>query len=92
MQVLCQLSNTASDVHCKVCGQGFLVYWASHEHAARETARALVAETLIQHHTISLNSSVHPTAGFNVPDWSGLTRFSAAEAVETRPARTAVTS
>jgi hypothetical protein len=78
MQVLCQLSNTASDVRCKVCGQGFVVYWSRTSQEEQELARRSVVEVLELQHATSSSADVHPKAGFNVPEWSGLPRFSGA--------------
>jgi hypothetical protein len=78
MQVLCKLSNTVSDVRCKVCGQGFLVYWSRTSREEQEATRRQVIEALAAHHGTSESADAHPRAGFNVPDWSGLARFSGA--------------
>jgi hypothetical protein len=80
MQVLCKLSNTVSDVRCKVCGQGFLVYWSRTSVAEQESTRRHVIEALAKQHTSSNSNSadVHPRSGFNVPEWSGLPHFSGA--------------
>ena len=78
MQVLCKLSNTVSDVRCKVCGQGFLVYWSRTSRAEQDATRRQVLEALEQHHTNTVSAEAHPNHGFNVPDWSGAARFSGA--------------
>ena len=78
MQVLCKVSNTVSDVRCKVCGQGFLVYWSRTSRSEQETTRRQVIEALERHHTTSQTEHAHPRTGFNVPDWSGLASFSGA--------------
>lgn len=78
MQVLCKLSNTVSDVRCKVCGQGFLVYWSRSSRPEQEATRRQVVEALERHHSTTSSSQAHPRTGFNVPDWSGLARFSGA--------------
>ncbi len=78
MQVLCKLSNTVSDVRCKVCGQGFLVYWSRTSRSEQEITRRQVLEALELHHVTSDSQDAHPRAGFNVPDWSGVARFSGA--------------
>ena len=78
MQVLCKISNSASDVHCKVCGQGFLVYWSRTSKMEQEATRRQVLEALERHHTNTKTEHAHPRTGFNVPDWSGLARFSGA--------------
>ena len=79
MQVLCKLSNTVSDVRCKVCGQGFLVYWARTSRKEQEETRRHVIEALAKQHDDSSSSEhVHPRTGFTVPAWSGVASFSAA--------------
>jgi len=78
MQVLCKLSNTVSDVRCKVCGQGFLVYWSRSSRDEQEATRRQVIEALERHHTSTDSAQAHPRSGFTVPDWSGLARFSGA--------------
>jgi hypothetical protein len=78
MQVLCKISNSVSDVRCKVCGQGFLVYWSRSSQSEREATGRQVVEALAQHHIASNSEHVHPRTGFNIPEWSGLPGFSAA--------------
>jgi hypothetical protein len=78
MQVLCKLSNTVSDVRCKVCGQGFLVYWSRTSKAEQEATRKQVTEALAQQHTDSQGVQAHPRSAFNVPDWAGHARYSGA--------------
>lgn len=78
MQVLCKTSNTVSDVRCKICGQGFLVYWSRTSRAEQELTRRHVVEALANQHGASHSANVHPKTGFNVPDWSGLPSFSGA--------------
>ncbi len=78
MQVLCKVSDSVSDVRCKVCGQGFLVYWSRTSKTEQEVTRRHVAEALANQHSTSTSGDVHPRIGFNVPDWSGHPRFSAA--------------
>jgi hypothetical protein len=78
MQVLCKISNTVSDVRCKVCGQGFLVYWSRTSQSEREATRRQVIEALAEHHDSSPSNQVHPRTGFNIPEWNGVPGFSAA--------------
>jgi len=78
MQVLCKISNTVSDVRCKVCGQGFLVYWSRTSHSEQEATRLKVIDALAKHHAGSNSEHVHPRTGFNIPDWSGVPGLSAA--------------
>ena len=78
MQVLCKISDTVSDVRCKVCGQGFLVYWSRTSRAEQDATRRQVIEALANQHSTSNSTDVHPRTGFNIPDWSGHPSFSAA--------------
>jgi hypothetical protein len=78
MQVLCKISNTASDVRCRICGQAFAVYWSRSSRDEQESALRQVVEALEQHHASSDSVQAHPRSSFNVPDWPGLARFSGA--------------
>jgi hypothetical protein len=79
MQVLCKISNTASDVRCRVCGQGFLVYWSRTSRAEQaETRTRIIEELADQHLSASSTEHVHPRTGFNLPAWSGMPKFSGA--------------
>ncbi len=77
MQVLCKITNTASDVRCKVCGQGFLVYWSRTARSERDHVGRQIEEALSQQHTASHSSQAHPRAGFTVTRWSGSQALSA---------------
>jgi hypothetical protein len=78
MQVLCKASNTASDVRCKICGQGFLVYFTRSSAQDRANARYDIQQALRDQHLGTDAPEAHPTVGFNVPEWSGEPQFSAA--------------
>ncbi len=86
MQVLCKASNTASDVRCTVCGQGFLVYFTRTSPQERAQRREEILQALSDHHVASNDPSVHPTHGFNLPEWSGAPRHSAAALLGGAPA------
>ena len=85
MQVLCKASNTASDVRCNICGQGFLVYWTRTSAAERNARRAEILETLREHHSSADAHMAHPEVAFNLPEWSGEPRFSAAALLGNAP-------
>ena len=68
MPVLCKASNTANDVRCTVCGQGFLVYFMPTSPREREQRQA-IQQALRDHHMTSNHSSAHPANGFNLPEW-----------------------
>jgi hypothetical protein len=87
MQVLCKASATDSDLKCKICGQGFLVYWtrSSAEERARRSEEIL--DTLSEQHINTGSNSIHahPETAFNLPEWSGEPRFSAAALIGNAP-------
>jgi len=78
MQVLCEMSMTSSDARCTVCGQGFAVYGKRLSKEEQELARRQVMDKLRSHHHSSDSPQAHPVTPFNVPDWDGLPKFSAA--------------
>jgi hypothetical protein len=75
MQVLCKHTTTNAEVHCRVCGQGFLIYWARTSRTEREAARLSIVEGLATHHTESASPHAHPRTGFSVPSWPGPPAF-----------------
>ena len=85
MQVLCKASNTASDIRCNICGQGFLVYWTRTSREEQSAARTEILQALRNHHALSTDSAAHPSAGFNLPAWNGEPRFSAAALLGNAP-------
>ena len=85
MQVLCKASNTASDVRCQVCGQGFLVYWTRSAPEERARRREEVVLALREQHSGDLSKGAHPQCGFNLPEWDGDTAVSAAALLGNAP-------
>ena len=91
MQVLCKVSNSASDVLCPVCGQGFLVYWTRSALEKRAARREEIVKALGEQHASdpgedALGPSAHPQTGFNLPEWQGEPRASAAALLGNAPA------
>ena len=86
MQVLCKASNTASDIRCNICGQGFLVYFTRTSMHERAQRRGEILQTLRDHHLVLDGASAHPTNGFNLPEWSGNPEHSAAALLGGAPA------
>lgn len=78
MQVLCKPSNGVSDVLCPICGQGFLLYWERFSRAEQDDNRPEIQQALCLHHAQPAAHGAHPEAPFNIPDWSGQPKFSAA--------------
>jgi hypothetical protein len=69
-EVVCKLSNEASDVRCSVCGQGFLVYWAKFSRAEQEQSRRAIQDVLRGHHAGEAAGAdphaAHPRESFTV--------------------------
>ena len=78
MQILCKISNAQGEVRCRVCGQGFLIFWARTSRTEREAARQRIVEALAAHHADSDSDQVHPRTGFSVPVWPEAPRFAGA--------------
>jgi hypothetical protein len=72
MQILCRASDTVCDVHCAVCGQGFLVYWTRScaDDRTRDISELLCAHHLhggaapSAHPSLEFSLSVAPRAGY----------------------------
>jgi hypothetical protein len=78
MQVFCKPVDSTPDVHCPVCGQGFLRYWERSCRIQQADTRDSIQEALRDHHLDATDTSAHPESAFNIPKWSGLPQFSAA--------------
>jgi hypothetical protein len=78
MQVLCKLSDSSPDVHCPLCGQGFLLYWERSARDQQEATRHSIKQALRDQHIDNLAAEAHPEVAFNIPSWSGSPKFSAA--------------
>jgi hypothetical protein len=78
MQVLLRKSQQAQDLTCRVCGQGFRVYWERSSREEQIAMRAGLLKELERHHAGDRSSTAHPDAPFNVPDWQGSPQFSGA--------------
>lgn len=78
MQVLCCPSLSASDAACPTCGKTFQLFWERPSPAERKVALAKVLQALHDHHTTAVDGIAHPDSPFNIPNWPGLPRFSAA--------------
>jgi hypothetical protein len=78
MQVLCKQSNSSPDVQCPVCGQGFLLYWERSSRAQQEATRHSIQQALCDQHLEPNDTGAHPEGAFNIPNWSGSPKFSAA--------------
>ena len=78
MQVLLRKSDEIQDLQCRVCGQGFRVYWERTSLEERAAMRAIVLDELRRQHAADSSAAAHPEAPFNVPEWQGAPQFSCA--------------
>lgn len=87
-QVFCKLSPNNGDVRCPICRQGFTVFWSRYSFEEQKQCLRLIEACLRDHHDPALSPAashggydpyqIHPSDGFNVPDWSGAPIYSAA--------------
>jgi hypothetical protein len=85
MQVLCKASDTAGDIRCKICGQGFVLYFTRSNEKQQAEARYEIQLALRDQHLATDAPEAHPQTGFNVPHWSGDTKVSAAALLGNAP-------
>lgn len=78
MQVLCVVTDGIADISCKICGQKYKLYFERQSYEERALATSLVEQALTSHHALGDGPPVHPEKAFNVPEWSGLARWSGA--------------
>ncbi len=80
MQVFCKPSDSSPDVHCPVCGQGFLLYWERSCRIQQEDTRHRLQQWPFAIITLTHTDTGKgiPETAFNIPNWSGLPQFSAA--------------
>ncbi len=78
MQVLCKSSTEHADTCCRVCGQGFALYWEGQSKLERAQALREIEKTLRSHHLKVAGPEAHPTRGFVVQEGTGPIAFSGA--------------
>jgi len=71
MQVLCKSTNGNAEMHCSVCGQGFVMFWERQSHSARIEAIKDIQLTLRHQHRAQKGPEAHPNGGFLVPEGKG---------------------
>lgn len=71
MQVLCKSTEGNAEMHCSICGQGFLMYWERQSKAERQDAINEIQTSFRKQHRNLRGPEAHPRGGFLVPDWSG---------------------
>lgn len=70
MQVLCKGTKGNAEMHCCVCGQGFVMFWERQSRSERAEALKEIQKTLRNQHRNQRGPEAHPTGGFVVPEWN----------------------
>lgn len=71
MQVLCKSTNGNAEMHCSVCGQGFVMFWERQSRSERMESISEIQQTLRHQHRGQRGPQAHPNGGFLVPEWNG---------------------
>jgi len=72
MQVLCRRTNGNAELHCCVCGQGFVMFWERQPHSERMELLREIQETLRRQHRAASGPEAHPKGGFLAPHSNGM--------------------
>lgn len=78
MQVLCKATTGNAEIHCCICGLGFVMYWDRQSRRERVAALYEIQETFRRQHRNCRGPEAHPTASFPVPEWNGATEIAGA--------------
>ena len=85
MQVLCKSSKENCETCCRVCGQGFVLYWERPSKTERAQALREIEKALRAHHYNQAGPEAHPNRGFVVSGMEGPVAFSGAAIVGSAP-------
>ncbi len=85
MQVLCKSANQDVEVHCSICGQGFMLFWERQTRMERAEALREIEKTLRKHHRDQAGPQAHPEHGFLIPEWNGPIAYSGAAILGNAP-------
>ena len=69
MQVPCKKTDGNAELHCCVCGQGFVLFWDRQSHAERTQLRQEIQESLRLEHRGNAGRQAHPQGVFLAPEW-----------------------
>jgi hypothetical protein len=71
MQVLCKGTDGNAELHCSICGQGFVMFWERQSRTERAEAVRDIQNSLRYQHRAHRGKEAHPSGGFLVPEWKG---------------------
>lgn len=69
MQVYCRKTSGNAELHCCVCGQGFVMFWDRQTAIERAVTRAEIQEMLRRQHRATAGREPHPQTEFAMPEW-----------------------
>jgi hypothetical protein len=78
MQVFCKSTSGNAEVHCCICGQGFVLFWERQSRSERSGVLLEIQKTLRGHHQAKPGPEAHPQSGFLIPELGGPVAFSGA--------------
>src|ERR1700691_5175795 len=73
MQVLCKSTTGNAEMHCSVCGQGFVMFWERQSRNERVESIREIQTTLRRQHRNFKGPEAHPNGSFLVPESNGST-------------------
>jgi hypothetical protein len=68
MQVLCKATNGNAEIHCGVCGQGFILFWERESLRERTAVMGEMQETFRREHRRSPGRDAHLNGSFPALD------------------------
>lgn len=68
MQVLCKGTTGNAELHCCICGQGFVLFWERESRAQRIEAMKEIQNTFRHQHRNHKGQEAHPNGTFLVPE------------------------
>ena len=68
MQVWCKSTNGNAEIHCCVCGQGFVLFWERQSRMERAEATKEIQSTFRLQHRTQRGPAAHPQGNFLVPE------------------------
>jgi hypothetical protein len=74
MQVYCRKTDGNAELHCCVCGQGFVMFWDRQTSIERAVTRAEIQEILRRQHRAAAGREAHAYSEFAVPEWDSMFR------------------
>jgi hypothetical protein len=80
MQVLLRRTEGNAELHCGVCGQGFVLFWDRQTRSERLEMLHEIQQTLRRQHRSAPGPEAHPQGGFLAPQLIGQHELSVADA------------